>query len=124
MIPRLYVLVPAGARLDSAPILDRRIVIEYVTEVATVPIARPIRIVFFGTPDYSVPALRGLAGSSQFEVALVVTQPDRSGGRRGKIEPAVKSAANELGLPMIQPMTLRDEAVRDHLRGVEADLFV
>jgi methionyl-tRNA formyltransferase len=89
-----------------------------------VPISRPIRIVFFGTPDYAVPALRGLAGSSQFEVALVMTQPDRSGGRKGVIEPAVKMAAAELGLPVIQPATLRDEAVRDQLRALEADLFV
>jgi methionyl-tRNA formyltransferase len=95
-----------------------------VTEVATVPISRPIRIVVFGTPDYAVPALRGLANSSQFEVAQAVTQPDRSGGRRGMIEPAVKTAANELGLPVIQPATLRDEAVREQLRAIGADLFV
>ena len=79
---------------------------------------------FFGTPDYAVPALRGLVESSQFEVELVVTQPDRPGGRKGTIEPAVKAAAIELGLLMIQPVTLRDEAVREQLRGIEADLFV
>jgi methionyl-tRNA formyltransferase len=88
------------------------------------PNSRPIRIVFFGTPGYAVPALRGLAESSQFEIALVVTQPDRSGGRRGMIEPAVKAAARELGLPVIQPSTVRDESVREQLRGIESDLFV
>lgn len=95
-----------------------------VTEVATVPIPQVIRTVFFGTPSYAVPALRSLAGSSRFEVALVVTQPDRTGGRRGTIEPAVKSAAIELGLPVEQPSTLRDEAVRERFREIEADLFV
>ena len=88
------------------------------------PIPKPIRLVFFGTPDYAVPALRELAATSQFDVGLVVTQPDRSGGRKGRIAPAVKLAAEEIGLPVIQPATLRDEDVRGQLQAIGADLFV
>lgn len=97
---------------------------EYETEVVNSPIPQVIRVVFFGTPDYAIPALRAITQSIQFEVALVVTQPDRTGGRRGLLQPAVKAAAVELGLPLIQPVSLKDEAVRDQLRAVRADLFV
>lgn len=83
------------------------------------------RIVFFGTPAYAVPTLHRLAGTDRFEVALVVTQPDRAGGRGHRtIAPPVKEAALDLGLPLIQPPTLRDEDVRDQLRAIEADCFV
>ncbi|MDQ2682486.1 MAG: methionyl-tRNA formyltransferase [Chloroflexota bacterium] len=86
---------------------------------------QPARIVYFGTPTYAVPALRALTDAPGFEVVLVVTQPDRQGGRGHKlIAPAVKEAATELGLPVIQPPTLRDEDVREQLRAIRPDLFI
>jgi methionyl-tRNA formyltransferase len=84
-----------------------------------------IRIVFFGTPEYAVPTLRVLATESRFDLMLAVTQPDRKAGRgHHLLSPPVKTAANELGVPLVQPTTLRDESVREHLRSLDADLFV
>ena len=60
------------------------------------------RVAFLGTPDAAVPTLRALA--SEYEVALVVTQPDRPKGRSDKpVPPAVKEAASELSLRVAQP---------------------
>lgn len=60
------------------------------------------RIVFFGTPEEAVPALRQLHG--RFGVALVVTQPDRPRGRSGRpMPPPVKEFALEAGIPVVQP---------------------
>lgn len=84
-----------------------------------------IRIAFFGTPEYAVPTLRALAADSQFDVRLAITQPDRPAGRGHKlVAPPVKVAATEVGVPVIQPSTLRDGAVREQLRALDADLFV
>jgi methionyl-tRNA formyltransferase len=66
------------------------------------------RIVFMGTPDFSVPILQELA-ASQHEVVLVVTQPDRPKGRKRIITPSpVKKLAEELTLPVFQPEKLKD----------------
>ncbi len=67
------------------------------------------RIVFMGSPDFAVPSLRALA--ENFHVVGVVTQPDRLVGRGRKQlnPPAVKTAALEFGLPLIQPASLRRE---------------
>ena len=68
-----------------------------------------IRIVFMGSPDFAVPTLETLAEA--YSVVGVVTQPDRLAGRGRKQfkSPAVKSIALELGLPVIQPTSLRRE---------------
>lgn len=59
----------------------------------------PRRLVFLGTPDFAVTPLRALVDAG-FDVALVVSQPDRRRGRGGKLVPSpVKAAAAELGLP-------------------------
>ncbi len=85
----------------------------------------PIRVVYFGTPAYAVPALRALATDKRFEVVLVVTQPDRPAGRgHGLNQPAVKLAAIELGFPLYQPVSLRTPVDRDPLGEANADLFV
>lgn len=64
------------------------------------PPARPRRLVFLGTPAAAVPPLRALVAAG-FEIALVVTQPDRKRGRGGSLSPSpVKAAALELGLPV------------------------
>lgn len=67
------------------------------------------RIVFMGTPDFSVPVLRSLA-DSEYEVVLVVTQPDRPKGRKKVITPSpVKEAAESLGIPVFQPERLKNQ---------------
>jgi methionyl-tRNA formyltransferase len=65
-------------------------------------------LVFMGTPPFAVPSLQALA--RDYEVAAVVTQPDRPARRGRKLTPsAVKKAALELGLPVLQPASLREE---------------
>ncbi len=87
------------------------------------------RIVFMGTPDFAVPALRALVEQSaarNWEVIAVVTQPDRRAGRGKKlIASPVKVAALAYGLPVLQPERLRKrpEAVAE-VRALAADLFV
>lgn len=61
-----------------------------------------MRIVFFGTPDFAVPSLRRL--TDRFDVALVVTRPDRPVGRGGRLTPPpVATVARELDLDLFQP---------------------
>jgi methionyl-tRNA formyltransferase len=63
--------------------------------------AEPIRIVFFGTPEYAVPALEALAVDPRVQTVLVVTQPDRPAGRGRRVsQPEVKRTALSLGLPV------------------------
>lgn len=82
-----------------------------------------IRIVFMGTPEFSVPALRALAKA--FTVAGVVTQPDMPVGRGKVMTPsAVKTAALELQIPLIQPKTLREPEAQTQLAAWQADVFV
>jgi methionyl-tRNA formyltransferase len=70
-------------------------------------VAAPLSIVFCGTPDFAVPSLRALAADDRFRIDLVVTQPDRPAGRGNRLEaPAVKRAAEELGLVVAQPQSL------------------
>lgn len=86
---------------------------------------RTIRIVYFGTPGYAVPALEALARDERFEVCLVVTQPDRPSGRGRRPRPsAAKLAAEALGVPVYQPESLRPASFREPLVAVGADLFV
>ncbi len=64
------------------------------------------RVIFMGTPEFAVPSLRVLHDA--YRVVLVVTQPDRQAGRgRALVPPPVKVVAQELGLPVYQPHTLR-----------------
>jgi methionyl-tRNA formyltransferase len=82
-----------------------------------------IRIVFMGSPDFACPGLRGLAAA--YEIAGVVTQPDRAAGRgRALKPPSVKTLAVELGLPVIQPEKLRQPVAMDQLRAWAPDLIV
>ncbi|HET7629338.1 MAG TPA: methionyl-tRNA formyltransferase [Bacillales bacterium] len=66
-----------------------------------------MRIVFMGTPDFSVPILRRLVADGH-EVAAVVTQPDRPKGRRKALTPPpVKVEAEKHGIPVLQPKKIR-----------------
>ena len=83
------------------------------------------RMIFMGTPDFAVPALERLAAEGSVDVALVVTQPDRPAGRGRKlVSPAVKEAADRIGLPVLQTPTLRDPEVRARIVELAPDLIV
>src|SRR6186713_2102960 len=76
-----------------------------------------------GSPEFAVPCLRALAGAH--EVALVVSQPDKPAGRGAQMHaPAVKTAALELGLSVIQPKSARKGELRDALLASKAELAV
>jgi methionyl-tRNA formyltransferase len=82
------------------------------------------KIVFFGTPSFSVPALRALAGSP-FRPVAVVTAPDKPVGRRQILTPSpVALTAQELGIPVLKLATLRDDASWAQFQALEATLCV
>ena len=86
--------------------------------------AGSMRIAFAGTPDFAVPALKAVLGSSHTVVG-VLTQPDRPKGRGRQIAASpVKEAALAHGLPISQPQTLKDEAGRADLASWEPDALV
>src|SRR6266545_4904618 len=68
-----------------------------------------MRILFLGTPDFAAIPLEALAQDARYQVVGVVTQPDRPVGRSRELQrPPVKQAALRLGIPVLQPETLRD----------------
>jgi methionyl-tRNA formyltransferase len=85
-----------------------------------------IKIVFLGTPAFSLPALQALANHERIEIAAVVTQPDRPAGRGQKLTPPpVKTMADQMGLPVFQTVSIKkDETLKQHLREVAPDFFV
>src|SRR5690348_3261775 len=81
-------------------------------------------VVFFGTPQFAVPTLERLL-DSRHRVCGVVTQPDRPRGRGQKVTDApVKALAGQRGLPIIQPVRLKDPSVADTLRAWQPDIGV
>jgi methionyl-tRNA formyltransferase len=81
-------------------------------------------IVFIGTPDFAVPSLRRLAADGHV-ITAVITQPDRPAGRGRRLAPPpVKLAAEELGLPVLQPPTLRDAEPLDAIRTLQPEAIV
>lgn len=81
-----------------------------------------MRVIFFGTPAFAVPSLQALLDSTH-EVVGAVTQPDRPRGRGQKLTaPPVKTLALEHGVPVVQPLRMRDEALMETLRGWQADV--
>jgi methionyl-tRNA formyltransferase len=86
--------------------------------------AAPLRVVFFGTPDFAVPALQALL-DSRHPVVGVVTQPDRPRGRGQRVtDSPVKQVAASRGLPVLQPEKLKDEVFLAGIRAWQADLGV
>jgi len=85
-----------------------------------------VKIVFFGTPQFAVPSLERLMVDSAFEIAAVVTQPDKRRGRGGKVSPSpVKAAALALDCPIWQPARIKkDPTTLQALAMLEADAFV
>ncbi|WP_040286906.1 methionyl-tRNA formyltransferase [Sporosarcina koreensis] len=82
------------------------------------------RLVFMGTPDFSVPILRMLHEEGH-EIAAVVTQPDRPVGRKRVLTPPpVKAEALRLGLPVIQPEKLKGSEELAEIIALEPDLIV
>jgi len=84
----------------------------------------PWRIVFFGTPSFALPTLKGLLQGPD-EVLAIVTQPDREKGRGRKIafSPA-KELALQHGLTIFQPEKAKEEPFQEKIRKLQPDLYV
>jgi len=85
----------------------------------------PLKLVFCGTPAFAVPSLRALLADSDFQVAAVVTQPDRPRGRGKKTASSpVKDAALEAGVPVYQPEKIKSESSLDYFKRLAPDVVV
>jgi len=85
---------------------------------------RPTKIVFMGTPEFAVASLEALL-KKKYKVVGVVTVPDKPSGRGLQVnESAVKKYAVEHGIPVLQPVKLKDKEFLDALKEWRADLFV
>lgn len=83
-----------------------------------------MRIVFMGTPDFSVGALESIV-SAGYEVAAVVTQPDKPKGRGKEMQfTAVKECALKYGIPVFQPIKIKAADAVDVLKEYRADIFI
>ncbi|MFL1404771.1 methionyl-tRNA formyltransferase [Marinobacter sp. M1N3S26] len=83
-----------------------------------------MRIVFAGTPDFAAVALRALLATDH-EIVAVYTQPDRRSGRGRKQQfGPVKQTAVDADIPVFQPVSLKDDAEQQALRGLKPDVMV
>ncbi len=85
---------------------------------------KSIRIAYFGTPEFAASQLEAILNAG-YEVAVVVTMPDKPAGRGRKIQYSdVKKTALEHNLPLLQPEKLKDPAFLRQLAAFEANLFI
>ncbi len=85
---------------------------------------KSFRIIFMGTPDFSIPALQALIDGPD-QVVAVITQPDRAKGRSKKLlPPPIKVLAESAGIPVLQPTRIRTPEFAAKLRSFEPDLIV
>src|ERR1700685_2909820 len=84
-----------------------------------------MKVIFMGGSIFAVPTLRALVGTNADIVAVYTKQPKRAGRRGlGMTETTVHLAAQELGLRVETPATLRDSSTQQMLHGLQADIAV
>ncbi len=82
------------------------------------------KVIFMGTPQFGVPTLVKLA-DTKFKPILCITQPDRPKGRKQRLQaPEVKTKAEELGIPVIQPEDVNTPEVLNKLRLLKPDIII
>lgn len=87
-------------------------------------VGKRMKIVYMGTPDFSVGALEALIEAGH-EVTAVVTQPDKPKGRSGQVQCSpVKSCALKYGIPVFQPVKIKTPEAIAQLETYEADVYV
>lgn len=85
----------------------------------------PLKLVFCGTPAFAVPTFRALLADAYFELAGIVTQPDRPRGRGQKTaSSAMKDAALEAGVAVYQPEKIKSESSLDYFKRIAPDVVV
>ncbi len=83
-----------------------------------------MKIIFAGTPEFAASALEALIDSDN-QIVAVLTQPDRPSGRGMHLLPSpVKKLAKEHNIPVMQPLTLKDEAIQQQLLSLHADVMI
>jgi methionyl-tRNA formyltransferase len=96
-------------------------------------LSSPVRVVFMGTPDFAVPTLRALLQNATpgrvwhagLDLVGVVTQPDRPAGRGLQLAPSpVKRVAQEHGIPVMQPRSLRKPEAQAALAALAPDVII
>lgn len=93
-------------------------------QITCVTIGSAMRIVFMGTDEFALPAMDSLV-SGEYDVAAVYTQPDKPAGRgRGLISPAVKKKAHTLGLPVYQPLSLKQPEEKERLADLSPEVII
>jgi len=84
-----------------------------------------MRVLFWGTPRFSIPSLDKLCSSDDHEVVAVISQPDKPQGRGRKTFPTpVRARCLELGLTLFQPLKTRDESFLESIRALQPDISV
>jgi len=87
-------------------------------------VKKKLRIVFMGTPPFAVPGLNALHANG-YDIAMVVTQPDRPRGRGRKLTPpAVKELALNLGYNVIQPTSIKTTDFSDEIATLKPDFLI
>jgi methionyl-tRNA formyltransferase len=83
-----------------------------------------VRLIFAGTPHFAAAALQALLGAGH-QVVAVLTQPDRPAGRGMQLQPSpVKQLAQQHGLPVLQPLTLKQAEIQAELAALGAEVMV
>ena len=81
-----------------------------------------MKIIFAGTPVFAATALDALV-QQHYEIVMVLTQPDRPAGRGMKLTPsAVKQFAQQHGIPLLQPVSLKTPDIQIQLKQLNADM--
>jgi methionyl-tRNA formyltransferase len=84
-----------------------------------------MRLVFCGTPQFAVPTLNELLAQKEFDIAAVVTQPDRPRGRGMEVSASpVKEIASAAGVRVLQPEKIRTPEMQEMLRSLQPDAIV
>ena len=83
-----------------------------------------MKIVYMGTPDFAVAPLEAIIKAGH-QVMAVVTQPDKQKGRGKEVQMTpVKTCAVQYGIPVFQPVKIREPEAVNKLKEYEADIFV
>jgi methionyl-tRNA formyltransferase len=86
---------------------------------------QPYKIIYAGTPDFAVPALKALQEDPRFKIVAVLTQPDRRAGRGQKLQTSpVKKFALAHALPLWQPLSLKEIEIQQIIRTLKPDAFI
>ena len=88
----------------------------------------PIKLVFFGTPEFGAIVLKSIIGQSvvgEYDILLVVAQPKKTVGQGQKVKPTpVSQLAGQFSIPVFEPLKLNDPRVIKKLKGLKPEVFV